>query len=98
DIPQLHFANQSGDDVLWVCNDGGVFAKTIGGEAVQWNGDASSGLRCHQVDFVDAERGLRAIGTQDNGANFTVDWGTSWSFANGGDAWDCEIVDDLSNE
>lgn len=98
DITQLHFANQTGDDVLWVCNDGGIFAKTIGGGAVHWNGDASSGLRCHQVDFLDAERGLRAIGTQDNGAHFTVDWGTSWSFASGGDAWDCEIVDDLSNE
>jgi hypothetical protein len=98
DITQLYFGIQSGDDVLWICSDGGVIRKTIGGDAENWNGNAWSGLRCHQVDFLDAKRGIRAIGTQDNGANYTTDAGATWSYSGGGDAWDCEIVNDLSME
>lgn len=98
DITQLSFADQSGDNFLWICMDGGVIGRTLGGALEHWNGNSITGLRCFQVDYLDSKRGIRAIGTQDNGANYSTNGGSTWSLSGGGDAWDCEIVDDLSME
>lgn len=98
DITQLHFNSESGDNVLWICCDGGILTKTIGGGSQGWNGDAATGLRCFQIDRLDSKRSIRAIGTQDNGAHYTTNAGATWLFSGGGDAWDCEIVNDLAME
>lgn len=98
DITQLRFFDQSGDNFIWICMDGGVVGRTIGGAAENWNGDASTGLRCSQVDFLDAKRNLRTIGLQDNGVDYSTNTGSTWISSIGGDGVDCEIVNDLTNE
>jgi hypothetical protein len=98
DITTLLFDPASGNDKLWIGCDGGIIQKTIGGAAVSWNGDATNGLRCFQVDFMDAARGIRTIGCQDNGTNYTTNFGALWKYTADGDGLDCEITNDLSME
>ena len=98
DVTQLRFFDATGPDFLWVCCDGGVLGTVVGGSAQNWNGNSSTGLSCMQIDFMDSERNLRAIGIQDNGVDYSTNGGSVWKYSTGGDGLDCEIVDDLANE
>lgn len=98
DFTQLRFFDATGPDFLWICGDGGVVGTIVGGAGQNWNGNSSTGLCCMQLDYLDAERSLRAIGVQDNGVNYSTNGGAVWKFSSGGDGLDCEIVDDRANE
>ncbi|MEQ8767793.1 MAG: hypothetical protein RL885_28075 [Planctomycetota bacterium] len=93
DITQLHFSPQSGDDVLWVCNDGGVYQYSVTAETTQSVNGGSAGLAISQVWNGDADRQTIVAGLQDNGIVRSVDGGQSWTFLNGGDGNHVEIVD-----
>ena len=59
DITQLYFSDVTGDDVLWILNDGGLYrSDLIASETTSWNGDGATGLHCAQIDHMDAEPGL----------------------------------------
>ena len=98
DITQLRFFDQSGDNFIWICMDGGVVGTTLGGTPENWNGDAWTGLRCSQIDFLEAKRFLRAVGVQDNGVDYSTNSGDVWKYSQGGDGFDCEVVNDRTNE
>jgi len=94
DVTHLQFSDLYGDDILWICNDGGIFqADLAGSSTVSWNGNASTGISCSQIDFLDAEAAMRVIGTQDNGIVSSYNAGANWSFVRGGDGGDVEITD-----
>jgi len=78
DITQLHFDPITGNDVLWICNDGGIYKHQIGGTTLSVNGGAN-GLVISQIDFIDADRTMRVIGLQDNGIVRTVDGAQTWT-------------------
>ena len=96
DITQLYFNPITSDSVMWVCNDGGVFRYSIGDTTDDWNGPGGSGLRCAQVDFLDAQRAFYVAGLQDNGILRSTESGGSWTTLATGDGFDCEITDDLT--
>lgn len=97
DITQLYFSTTTGDDVLWICNDGGIYRHTIGGSTQDWDGDGVTGLRCSQIDFMDSRRAIRSIGLQDNGVMRSVNGGGSWLQVSSGDGAGCSITDDISS-
>lgn len=100
DITQLHFDDASGDDKLWILNDGGIYKRTIPASGIgftqSWNGAGATGLNCSQVHNLDAERDMQVIGLQDNGVLQSFDSGSSWNFYTGGDGFGVEIVDSLA--
>lgn len=98
DIAQLHFNNLTGDDVLWIGTDGGLARYPFGGSGENWNGTGLNGLRCSQIDYMDAQRTFIAIGLQDNGVLRSTTSGALWETKVVGDGFDCEITDDLGFE
>ncbi|MBJ17979.1 MAG: hypothetical protein CL933_01010, partial [Deltaproteobacteria bacterium] len=71
DLTSFYFGRFGGawDDLVWICNDGGMFIDDISGDftAAHFQGDASTGIAISQVDYSDADRDMIAIGLQDNG-------------------------------
>jgi photosystem II stability/assembly factor-like uncharacterized protein len=91
DLTQMLFLD---DDTLYLANDGGLYLHTLSTSTTSdMLGDASTGLACTEIDFLDADRLVRGIGTQDNGSVLTVDGGQTWEFLGGGDGADLEIFD-----
>ncbi len=97
DITQLYFSAATGDDVLWICNDGGVYRRTLGSSLESWNGDSAHGLRCSQIDYMDAQQSLATMGLQDNGIVFRTSPTTPWTLQSGGDGFGVGITDVLNN-
>ena len=96
DITQLYFSTASGDDVLWICNDGGIYRHQIGGSTQDWDGNGVTGLRCSEIDFMDSKRSLRTIGLQDNGVMRSTNGGGNWQQITGGDGAGSSITDDIN--
>ncbi len=96
DMTQLYFSDITGNDVIWVCNDGGIYKMTLTGATENWNGTSPSGLRCSQIDYLDAQREFRVMGLQDNGVLRSTSSGADWLMEISGDGFDCEITDDLN--
>ncbi len=94
DITQLTFSPLTGDSVLWITNDGGLYqaASDLGSPATSWNG-GSAGLAISQIWYGDADRATRVAGLQDNGSLRSIDRGQTWTFIGGGDAFAVEIVE-----
>lgn len=93
DLTGLFFFEASGDQVLWITNDGGIYRHDRSGTNASWNGGGSSGLRLSQVDAITAERDGRVIGLQDNGELASVNAGTSWNWLKFGDGGSSELTD-----
>lgn len=97
DITKLAFSDVTGDDVLWILNDGGIYRHDIStGDTESWNGDTSTGLACSQIDYLDAELGLGAIGLQDNGV-LRFESGV-WDDLGAADGGKVEIIDPEGSE
>ncbi len=93
DITQLHFSSFTGDNLLWITNDGGIYRHLIGGATTSWNGNSVDGLVCSQIDHLSANRQFRMLGLQDNGTMRSISAGVSWSLVQSGDGGDNEITD-----
>ncbi|MEK9138052.1 MAG: hypothetical protein AAB393_13075, partial [Bacteroidota bacterium] len=98
DVTQLYFSDITGTTVLWICNDGGIFRYPLGGTTENWNGLGTTGLRCSQVDYMDAQRTMVVMGLQDDGILRSTASGSDWETISVSDGFDCEITDDLTLE
>jgi photosystem II stability/assembly factor-like uncharacterized protein len=80
DHTQLYFSGVTGSDILWICNDGGVYRYPVTGTtSTSWNGNQSSGLRIAQIEDIDAWSGsFRVVGLQDDGAMASNSAGSGW--------------------
>jgi photosystem II stability/assembly factor-like uncharacterized protein len=97
DQTQLVFSPVTGNDVLWICNDGGVYRYVVTGTSSEsWNGDSTSGLRVAQFYDMDAKRNVRVGGEQDDGTVCSLDGGATWSVYACCDAVGTVITDDLN--
>jgi hypothetical protein len=82
DHTRLVFSPVTGDDVLWICSDGGVFRWRLSeSQSSSWNGasNALTSLSIMQQADMDATRDLRVIGNQDDGTAASSDAGSSWA-------------------
>lgn len=94
DITHLEFNPLSGPDILWICNDGGLYYNDLALYGTyDVLGDATTGLANSEIDFLDAKRLARGIGLQDNGIVVSENGGDSWHAIASGDGADYEIVD-----
>ena len=98
DFTQLYFSSVTGNNVLWMCNDGGVYRRVSGGNAESWNGNSVTGLRTSQIDFMDAQRQYRVIGLQDNGVVYRTNDFSDWVSQASGDGFGVRIVDPSTPE
>lgn len=99
DITQLYFSEVISENAMWICNDGGIYYHdfTTGGH-YSFIGGPVTGLACSEIDFMDADRGVRAIGLQDNGILSSINKGQTWLFETGGDGADVEIYDPVHGD
>lgn len=99
DITQLYFSDVFSEDILWICNDGGVYYHDFdtGGDH-SFIGGPVTGLACSEIDFMDADRDVRVIGLQDNGVLFSNNHGQTWLSQNEGDGADVEIYDPVHGD
>ncbi len=94
DITQLYFSDDFGPDLMWICNDGGVYSHYfVSGLTADFLGGPDHGLACSEIDYMDADRGVRVIGLQDNGILRSMNAGQDWELETGGDGADVEIFD-----
>ncbi len=94
DITQLYFSPETGDDILWVCNDGGIYRRLLVFPFITSSENGSTnGLAISQFWYGDADRLTRVGGLQDNGIIQSADGGQSWAFRHGGDGFSVEIVE-----
>ncbi len=94
DVTQLLFSNVSGSDILFICNDGGIYMNTIStGTTVGLNGAGATGLRLSQIDHVESRRTLKVIGLQDNGELRSQDSGANWHHIQNADGGRIAITD-----
>ena len=99
DLTQFYFTNHvvAGDEIVWICNDGGMFwddiVCTLGCGANEVNGGPDTGIAISQIDYSDADRDVAAIGLQDNGIVLRDGTGATWSSIAGGDGTEVTIVD-----
>jgi photosystem II stability/assembly factor-like uncharacterized protein len=98
DITELHFSPLTGSNTLWICNDGGIYRHTLSPQSTLDANGGANGLSISEVDFLDADRGMRVIGMQDNGVLRSTDSGATWTDIGGGDGGPVEIVDPLANK
>ncbi len=98
DITQLVISEHTGDNVLWIANDGGIYRHVLGGATYSWNGEPPTGLRTTQIDFMDAQRGFRTIGLQDNGVVYRADAVSDWTYLAGGDGFGVRVADLLDEQ
>jgi photosystem II stability/assembly factor-like uncharacterized protein len=98
DYLRLYFSPVTGDGVLWMCNDGGVYRYAMDQSlaSTPWNGNNQTGLRVSQVVAMDARLDYRVIGLQDNGAAASNDGGRTWTISGCCDVYAVAITDDLS--
>jgi hypothetical protein len=70
----------TGENVLWECNDGGIFRVDLDANTwVSWNGTAAGNLSISTVADMDARGNVRAAGFQDDGAAGSGDSGATWT-------------------
>jgi hypothetical protein len=94
DITQLVFSPITGDNVLWIANDGGLYRHTfVNSVTTNWNGDSQTGLAISQIWYLDANRGMIAVGLQDNSVLRSFNAGQSWEILAGGDGGGVQITD-----
>lgn len=99
DITQLYFTDVLSENILWICNDGGMYYHDFNQDVDRsFIGNSVTGLACSEIDFVDAERGYRVIGMQDNGVFFSDNSGQSWQADAGGDGGDVEFYDPVNGD
>lgn len=99
DFTQIVFAEQTGSNFAWFCNDGGIYYHSLSGAATySANGNTSTGLACSEVDFLDAKGSMVGIGLQDNGVLLSTDAGSTWDFLASADGADIEIFDPFSGD
>jgi photosystem II stability/assembly factor-like uncharacterized protein len=105
DLQQLHFApdfdSYTGDDNLWICNDGGVYRHDLQtGVTHPWNGTADSpaSLQVSQIYHLDADRNVRVIGMQDCGIALSANSGANWTSLFNADGGDVEITDPYAGD
>ncbi len=97
DYSQLFYSALTGDNVIWLCNDGGVYRYQIGDtDAFSWNGNSQSGLRVSTIADMDAIRNYRVIGLQDDGAVASNNAGGSWSGYTCCDVYKVVVTNDLN--
>lgn len=98
DVTQLHFFPESGNNMLWICNDGGIYRHDLAAKTtVGLNGSGATGLRLEQIDQVESRRSFHLANMQDNGGVRSHDGGTSWDYfipqTSGGDGGALAITD-----
>ncbi|MFH2054041.1 MAG: hypothetical protein ABIK96_16420 [bacterium] len=94
DMTQLYFSPLTGNDILWICNDGGIYYHYFPGDATyDALGNGTTGLACSEINFLAASRAIRGIGLQDNGTLRSEDAGLSWEQIAPADGADFEIFD-----
>ena len=97
DITQLYFSQEFTDNILWICNDGGIYYHNFAtGYTFSFIGGPVNGLACSEIDFMDADRDIRVFGMQDNGTLMSTNAGQSWIDGGGGDGGDVEIYDPIA--
>lgn len=99
DFTQLHFSPVAGDDLLWMCNDGGIYYHRLSTSTTyDALGGTTNGLACSEIDYMDVERTTVAIGLQDNGTLISVDSGLTWEFIESADGAEVEIYDAVAGD
>jgi len=99
DFTQLYYSPVYIDDIVFFCNDGGIYwYDRDSGDTQGMMGNSTNGIACSEVDFMDSDRELRAIGLQDNGIMFSIDGGGEWTAEAGGDGADVEITDPVDRD
>ncbi len=104
DVTQLYFSPEAGDNLLWICNDGGIFRHDIGAmTTIGLNGNGTTGLNLAQVDHLEWRRSLGIINLQDNATLATQNTGANWSYVpvgndKGGDGSAMQITDAEAHE
>jgi len=99
DVTHLEFNDLTGTDILWICNDGGLYYHDFAsGETYDALGDDIDGLCNSEIDFMDAKRLIRGIGLQDNGIVYSNNGANLWQHLIGGDGADFEITDSITGE
>lgn len=94
DITGFVFSPLTGDNLIWISNDGGLFYHIFSPSiTVSYNGNSSTGLAISQIDFFDADRSMLAMGLQDNGSLRSVDGGAAWTRLKTGDGGGVVITD-----
>ncbi len=92
DITQLYFSPDTENNDLWICNDGGVYRyDSLTMTTYSFIGDSVHGLACTEIDHLDANRDIRAMGLQDNGVILSHDAGQTWLDTAISDGYDVEI-------
>jgi len=80
DQTQFYFSFATGDDVMWWCNDGGIFRYYPNSHTSEsWNGTAAGNLSISTVADMDARGAVRAAGFQDDGVAGSGDSGVNWT-------------------
>jgi len=98
DVTQLYFSPLTGNDILWICNDGGIYYHYFPGDATyDALGNGTTGLVCSEIDHLAARRDIRGIGLQDNGTLRSDDAGLTWEQIAPADGADFEIFDPEQN-
>jgi photosystem II stability/assembly factor-like uncharacterized protein len=98
DFTRLYFSAVSGDNILWLCNDGGAYRWEIGtSSSDSWNGNSSTGLRISQIYQLEGQRDFRAVAMQDVGIVGSKTLGSSWKPFGTADGAEVELTDDLDN-
>jgi photosystem II stability/assembly factor-like uncharacterized protein len=94
DQTQLYFNFVTGDNVMWECNDGGIFRVDLDANTwVSWNGTAAGNLSISTIADMDARGGVRAAGFQDDGAAGSGDSGASWTGYSCCDVYNLAVTD-----
>ncbi len=93
DVTQLYFTPLTGDFVMWIANDGGLFYHWYGLGTAGANGNSTTGLAISQIDHLDADRTMAGIGLQDNGVLRTTSSGVSWTRISTGDGGGNQLID-----
>ena len=97
DSCQYLFSPLYATNVLFMCNDGGVYWADLDNETTySMIGTSQSGLQITEVDFLDSDRGMTAIGTQDNGVAQRLAGTSTWTFLGGGDGGAVVITDPVA--
>lgn len=96
DQTQIYFSPVTGDNLMWFCNDGGVYRWTVGASSSEsWNGNQTTGLRVSQVWQMDSQRDLRLAALQDVGVVGSTNAGASWTPFECCDGDEVEITEDV---
>jgi photosystem II stability/assembly factor-like uncharacterized protein len=97
DITQIYFSPHTGNDVMWICNDGGIYRHILDFGTQSFNGSGSTGLNISQVQKMAADRQMIVAGLLDNGVLRSVNDGQQWDLISSGDGGVVVITDAEAN-